>query len=310
MAIKSLLSQSQEGQCHLLKVGQIEGICFKSSHFEKQRLVLYFGSDRASDSRPARGVLRWPGLTEVFRLQTESSGLQQLESEFRSNTPTAGRGESGAWNHMRVLSLTFSLMYRAPGSAPVSSIKSIGGCGYLLTSLEKTLSGGRSEERPVTFGTPKFIPLTGNWSSGTIPVQPGYLLQTSNSLSVGGSVVGGAGGGKDLHLTPWKTKWKPYVTCQQLPRTGAVTSQGSEREAPLYGKHQAVGLSDGCEQNTGDLKSTSAHTKQASTRTLPPPQALGTILQCQGAVQVMRSRPGAPSLTEERVANGPGNGSR
>lgn len=35
-----------------------------------------------------------------------------------------------------------------------------------------------------------------------------------------------------------ENKWRPYVTCQQLPGTGAVTSQGSEREAPLYGKHQ------------------------------------------------------------------------
>lgn len=29
-----------------------------------------------------------------------------------------------------------------------------------------------------------------------------------------------------------ENKWRPYVTCQQLPRTGAVTSQGSEWEAP------------------------------------------------------------------------------
>ncbi|MED6267976.1 hypothetical protein CHARACLAT_017577 [Characodon lateralis] len=51
-----------------------------------------------------------------------------------------------------------------------------------------------------------------------------------------GSLLKGVGGPPPYAM---ENKWRLYITCQQLSRTGAVTSQGSEGEALLYGKHQS-----------------------------------------------------------------------
>lgn len=63
----------------------------------------------------------------------------------------------------------------------------------------------------------------GELRTGGIVRSTTYLLQTTD-------VTLNRGWGT-LCITPWKTSGGPYVTCQQLPRTGAVTSRGSEREA-------------------------------------------------------------------------------
>lgn len=69
----------------------------------------------------------------------------------------------------------------------------------------------------------------GAWRSRTAEPDP-PLICCKQATWVSSVSVGGRPGGPPPYTM--ENKWKPYVTCQQLPRTGAVTSQGSEREAP------------------------------------------------------------------------------
>lgn len=57
------------------------------------------------------------------------------------------------------------------------------------------------------------------------------LFTANNQHDFPASVLEGAGGPPPYIM---ENKWRSYVTWQQLPRTGAVTSQGSEWEAPRF----------------------------------------------------------------------------
>lgn len=81
-------------------------------------------------------------------------------------------------------------------------------CGYILILFSDRLD--------------RFA-VRGDLRTGGIVPCATYLLQTT--------LVTLSRGWGTLRITPWKTSGGPYVTCQQLPRTGAVTSRGSGREA-------------------------------------------------------------------------------
>lgn len=86
------------------------------------------------------------------------------------------------------------------------------------------------------------------FSQSEIQVQPEWTWISGNwgreqlnlSLIWGRRSVWLWGGQRHPRHYTMENKWRLYVTCQQLPRTGAVTSQGNKRGAPLYGKHHRV----------------------------------------------------------------------